>query len=101
MKRINGNIRIILAGITAFSLFVCLLSSALIPLNNMTLEFDFINHLQSFSFFTFLTFFMVGKVFFKKGREKTINFFKNFLKKQSNTVLEKKLPDADCGCKKK
>lgn len=101
MKRIKGKFNIFLASIAALSFFVCLISSALIPINNLTLKVDFIDYTQSASFFIFLTTFLSSKIFYKNGREKTVNFFKNFLKKQKKEILEKDLPEADCGCKKK
>lgn len=99
MKKLIQNLKFSLATIMALAMVFCLLFSALIPINNLTIKSDVINQIQSVCFFIFLGSFLTTRLFFKEGREKTVNFFKNL--KKEKKVINKDLPDNDCGCKKK
>ena len=95
------NFKLFMSTIMALSLVICLIFSILIPLNNLTYNYNFINLVQSTSLFSFFSCMIITKILFKENRKKTFNFFKNFIKKKEKIVLEKKVPEPDCGCKKK
>ena len=95
------NFKLFMSTIMALSLVICLIFSILIPLNNLTYNYNFINLAQSTSLFSFFSCMIITKILFKENRKKTFNFFKNFIKKKEKIVLEKKVPEPDCGCKKK
>ena len=100
MKKLKQNFKIILAGLMAMSLFICLFSSALLPIIGIWTKFEPVEKIQSYSFFIFGLTFIGSRLLFKNTRDNTVNFFKSFLKKKQK-IEKKDLPDADCGCKKK
>ena len=96
------NFKFILASTMAMSLFICLMFSALIPINNLTYNFNIINHIQSISFFVFGFSYITSRLAFKQTRKTTFDFSKNFLKKKEKKVIKKDIPDPGCSkCKKK
>tara|TARA_R110000803_G_scaffold201407_1_gene266194 strand:- start:351 stop:662 length:312 start_codon:yes stop_codon:yes gene_type:complete len=96
------NLKFFLASTMALSMFICLITSALIPINNLTFNISIIGFIQSISFFIFTGSFITSRLVFKETREKTFDFFKNFLKKKEKKVVKKDIPDPGCTkCKKK
>lgn len=96
------NLKLTLASTMALSMFICLITSALIPINNLTFNFYIINYIQSISFFTLAVSFTLSRLLFKETREKTFNFFKSFLNKKEKKVVKKDIPNPGCTkCKKK
>ena len=96
------NLKLTLASTMALSMLICLITSALIPINNLTFNFNIINYIQSISFFILVVSFILSRLLFKETREKTFNFFKSFLNKKEKKVVKKDVPEPSCSkCKKK
>jgi uncharacterized protein YacL len=100
MKKTISIFKILFVAFLTLGFFIWLFLSTFLPINYFLIKSDFINELHSYTFFITLVGFILNTVTTKVGRENTMHYFKKFMNKEK-VVKEKKLPNPDCGCKKK